>query len=436
MVGNTYPYTTEDWVEDIKLARAHGLDGFALNVGREEWQRCRVEDCYTAAARLNQSTTGPDVFQFKLFISFDMTSIPSATEQDTRLLCDYMQLCKLHIGTCQLIHKDRVLVSTFAGEMATFGRSNGEGWVWAKQQMEEIAPISFIPAFFIDPARYPNLDSIDGIFHWNGSWPIGLTPSSPRSEIVCPKLDSDQHHIRCLNPKHTSDRRGSRKTYMAAVSPWFFTHYGADSWNKNWIYRGDDWLLARRWEYIMSIRDEVDIIQIISWNDYGESHYIGPIKGAQPNSEAWVNGFPHLPWLKLNAHFARGFREGRMVVDTDEIYVWARPHLRDAVASDPVDRPKGWELTDDRFWVAILATAPSTVVLSTSAECSQQTRVQVSAGLSKLSHRLIVGEGVKVRVYRDSDRTIVADCSPSLEEFCVQERPEVYNFNAFVAMSS
>jgi len=27
--------------------------------------------------------------------------------------------------------------------------------------------------------------------------------------------------------------------------------------------------------------------------DYGESHYIGPIEGAQPNSQAWVNGFDH-----------------------------------------------------------------------------------------------------------------------------------------------
>ena len=29
-------------------------------------------------------------------------------------------------------------------------------------------------------------------------------------------------------------------------------------------------------------------------DDYGESHYIGPIEGAQPMSEAWVNGFDHL----------------------------------------------------------------------------------------------------------------------------------------------
>ena len=28
-------------------------------------------------------------------------------------------------------------------------------------------------------------------------------------------------------------------------------------------------------------------------DDYGESHYIGPIEGAQPMSESWVNGFSH-----------------------------------------------------------------------------------------------------------------------------------------------
>jgi glucan endo-1,3-alpha-glucosidase len=28
-------------------------------------------------------------------------------------------------------------------------------------------------------------------------------------------------------------RADGKKTYMAAVSPWFFTHYGQDSFNKN-----------------------------------------------------------------------------------------------------------------------------------------------------------------------------------------------------------
>jgi Glycosyl hydrolase family 71 len=41
------------------------------------------------------------------------------------------------------------------------------------------------------------------------------------------------------------------------------------------------------------MRDQVDIVQVVTWNDYGESHYIGPIKGAQPNSQAWVDGMDH-----------------------------------------------------------------------------------------------------------------------------------------------
>ena len=40
-------------------------DGFALNVGLEDWQVDRVHDCYNAA----QGTGLP----FSLFISFDMT---------------------------------------------------------------------------------------------------------------------------------------------------------------------------------------------------------------------------------------------------------------------------------------------------------------------------------------------------------------------------
>ena len=43
----------------------YNSDAFALNVGREDWQRARVVDAYAAAQQLQ---TG-----FKLFLSFDMT---------------------------------------------------------------------------------------------------------------------------------------------------------------------------------------------------------------------------------------------------------------------------------------------------------------------------------------------------------------------------
>ena len=40
-------------------------DAFALNVGREDWQRDRVADCYEVAQQLQTD--------FKLLLSFDMT---------------------------------------------------------------------------------------------------------------------------------------------------------------------------------------------------------------------------------------------------------------------------------------------------------------------------------------------------------------------------
>ena len=72
-----------------------------------------------------------------------------------------------------------------------------------------------------------------------------------------------------------------------------FQHYGPNSYNKNFIYRGDDWLLSERWDLLINNRKSVELAQIISWNDYGESHYVGPIEGMQPNSQAWTNGFDH-----------------------------------------------------------------------------------------------------------------------------------------------
>jgi hypothetical protein len=92
-------------------------------------------------------------------------------------------------------------------------------------------------------------------------------------------------------------------------------HYGPETYNKNFIYSGDNWLFVERWEHLIAQPGpaghdrSLDLEYVITSNDdpqpfirtlilrylddYGESHYIGPIEGAQPMSEAWVNGFDH-----------------------------------------------------------------------------------------------------------------------------------------------
>ncbi|KAI0279099.1 glycoside hydrolase family 71 protein [Russula aff. rugulosa BPL654] len=411
MVGNTYPYTAHDWISDIKVAQVHGFDAFALNVGREDWQRARVADAYAAALQLQT--------EFKLFLSFDMTSIPGGSVADAEFLRQYLELVGHHPN--QFLYHGRALVTTFAGDQCMFGQSSlANGWGVARATLERVCPVHFIPAFFIDPASYPGLTSIDGIFHWNGGWPFNLTSHSARKEIEFPALDTDQPHIQNL--------RG--RTFMAAVSPWFFTHYGPESWNKNWIYRGDDWLLVRRWEYLLAQRSAIDIVQVISWNDYGESHYLAPVRGAQPNSQAWVDGFPHAPWLALNAYFARAFKVGYMPpIERDKIFLWARPHPKGATSPDPVPRPRDWELTDDKFWVVVFARAPCIALLAAGDE--SPSRFSCLAGVSKLSCPLRSGQGMQAKLVRDG--VVVAQCHP--QEYQFKAEPEVYNFNVYVAAS-
>jgi glucan endo-1,3-alpha-glucosidase len=102
--------------------------------------------------------------------------------------------------------------------------------------------------------------------------------------------DTDTQYVNGLKALNSDD---GAPTYLGAVSPWFFTHYGPDSFNKNWIYYADSHLYATRWQNIVQSRDMFDLVEICTWNDFGESHYIGPIHGAQPNSQAWVDGFDH-----------------------------------------------------------------------------------------------------------------------------------------------
>jgi len=46
MVGNVYSFTVDNWLADISLAHSSGIDGFALNVGTDDWQPQQVANAY------------------------------------------------------------------------------------------------------------------------------------------------------------------------------------------------------------------------------------------------------------------------------------------------------------------------------------------------------------------------------------------------------
>lgn len=207
-------------------------------------------------------------------------------------------------------------------------------------------------------------------------------------------------------------------------------YYGVNSYNKNWIYRGDDWLLATRMEQIIAMRTKVDMVEIISWNDYGESHYIGPIRADQPNSQGWTNGMDHQGWLSIIKLYSTAFKTGRYPSNTDSITVWSRPHPKGATATAPSNpRPSGWQNTDDNVYAFITVTNPSTVTVFSGT--NSVTWNNVPPGVSKFS----VGSGagsIGAKIVRNG-KTIKEYSSGSAFQYTTS--PADYNFNYFVGQA-
>jgi glucan endo-1,3-alpha-glucosidase len=154
MVGNTYPYTASNFETDILDAIATSVDGFALNIGEDDWTAARVETIFSVAESL----------PFTLFLSFDMSIISSA-----ETIRSYVRRYARHPKSFR--YRGQYVVSTFAGEGQTFGHKDvATGWeqeVIVPLAKDDI-PISFIPSWTgIDAWQiYRQFPFLDGHFSW------------------------------------------------------------------------------------------------------------------------------------------------------------------------------------------------------------------------------------------------------------------------------
>ncbi|KAG8908652.1 hypothetical protein FRB99_004940 [Tulasnella sp. 403] len=407
MVGNAASYDKNQWLSEIKLAAAQGIDAFALNLGQQPtWQPDRMQDAYDMALA---SGTG-----FKMLISFDMTAISCSSWGDTAYLTNLINRWAKH-GAQLKDTSGAVYVSTFAGEYCSWGQGSiVPGWVQAVKTGPGTAGVKtkFIPGFFTNASsNYMYRDFMDGMFPWNNGWPMGDYDTN---------WDPDAYDLQYVD-------RTRGQVYMAPVSPWFFTHYPPYSWNKNWIYRGDDHHYVGRWEQVIYHRAQVDLVEIVTWNDYGESSYIGPIGKDQPNSQAWVNGFPHNAWLTLTGYYAKAWKSGQWpTITKDTIYMWARPHGAADTAPDPsCGRPNNADWTSDKFWVILFATAPGQLKLQ---QGTSSSITNVIAGVNKLSlPSAVTNTGVYATLARNGV-LVFSYFAP----ITFTHSPPRYNFNAFV----
>ncbi|KAJ9106718.1 hypothetical protein QFC19_003030 [Naganishia cerealis] len=371
-LGNTYPYTEADWEENFKLAEETGIDAFALNLGPEQWQSDQARTAYRLSSARQVKDGGDDGEGLKLFLSLDMNVLPSSDREDMFRIVDLVEEFGGMTGQFKVTlphathliwsHADnqeakKIVLSTFGGGDTSFG---GVGWQgFLVECKRRNLDIFFMPSFFLPPEKILGMPYVDATFDWNSGWPMENHTISVASDAV---------FIRNERP------------YMAAVSPWFFTHYGTEgqwAWNKNWIYRSDDNLYISRWKQILDKNFDPKFVQVISWNDYGESHYIGPIMGAQPGSDSWTKHHDHDGWRPLTKYLVERYKGlprstpdvgepatvgyarnlTSFVRSSQELQVWLtyRTHPKALVIpTDPIGRPDHADWAQDVISVAVL----------------------------------------------------------------------------------
>ncbi|KAL3469843.1 glycosyl hydrolase family 71-domain-containing protein [Aspergillus californicus] len=343
IVGVAAQMSPAEWETDIVEAQKAHIDGFVLNVGPQDDYTDRVlQTAYDAAERIGD---------FTLFISFDYESGgPWPSERVIALINRYKD------RPAQYYYKGGPLVSTFEGV------GSSDDWPGIKSATGCV----FIPDWTsLGPYGLQNVyDKVDGAFSWD-AWPVGAQDKD---------TSSDRMWIDALYGK----------PYMMAVSPWFYT--SLPQWNKNWLWRGDD-LWHYRWQQVVELQPA--LVQILTWNDYGETHYIGPIHdaGIPDGASRYVKGCPHDAWRTLLPHYIDAYRRRSAMLRgswsspsasalrypisyTDKIVYWYRVNPGDAgSAGGTTGNNPSWgqpelnpgEVSQDRVFVSVLVTKPSDV---------------------------------------------------------------------------
>lgn len=390
----------------MKLAKAAGIDAFALNIGIDSYTGDQLSYAYQSAANNGMH----------VFISFDFNWYTTSQTSEIG------QLIKTYGGQpAQLKVDGKIFVSSFQGDGLDL------------DAVASASGFARTSLFFAPNFEPQNAGSADALFNWM-AWPNNGNNKAPDANNNLTVSNGDQTYTGALGGK----------PYMAPVSAWFSTHYGPEvSFSKNWVFPSD-LLWFQRWTEILSLAPQ--FLEIISWNDYGESHYVGPLSSphVDDGNSKWVNDMPHDGFLEMAKPYIAAFKAGSKTVDSyiesDQLIYWYRPTLKSAScdstdtcrnpspASNPnyfTGKPNGYDTMEDSVFVVALLKSSGSVSVTSGSNSQTFTAnagpnaFQVPMGVGKQSFSLT--RNGQTILSGDSLKDISSDC------IC-----GIYNFNAYV----
>ncbi|KAG4420137.1 hypothetical protein IFR04_006700 [Cadophora malorum] len=291
VVGNTAAHSQATWAQDIQLARNTGIDAFVLNIAYPDGNiPGQVANAFAAAEAAGSG--------FKLFFAFDYLGggqrWPSTGSNS---VVSYLNQYKN--SPAYFRYNNAPFVSTFEGV------DDINQWAEGGPIRSAVGAIYFVPDWSsLGPQNFAShLNNVQGAFSWE-MWPNGASNKTTDSDFAWKGAIQG-------------------KSYMMGVSPWFFH---STNGGKKWVWRGDD-LWADRWAQTLQVNPE--FVQIVTWNDFGESMYVGPVRfGSEiaSGAEVYVDGQSHESWLDFLPYYIAKYKGHPFDITRDQMQYWYRTH--------------------------------------------------------------------------------------------------------------
>lgn len=337
--GNTYSYATENWENDFTLASQSGIDALVFNLGADSWTQTQLDAAFNVATQ----------YSTKICFSFDFAVAPWTTQTVIPTLQRYIT------SPAYFRYGGGALVSTFDGPANV-----NVDWTAVKAA---VPGLFIVPHLSIDEVK-TNPPGIDGALNWNAWATQDNLPIDGNSSTV------DDHIMQGL--------LGPNQAYATLVSPWSFTNYHANGVDKEWIFKSDD-LLVTRWNQMLQFATSapgahIDLVELYSWNDYGESNYINDISKALPNEfsggdDAWSIGFKHDGWRLLNVPFINAFKAyetsvSESDIDTELVVFYHRPYPANLMCDGQTQPVLGSSFVPDEVTIVSALKSPVQLIVN------------------------------------------------------------------------
>jgi hypothetical protein len=215
------------------------------------------------------------------------------------------------------------------------------------------------------------------------------------------------------------------KVSMIGVSPYYRGLRGNFRVFESGGFQG----LAAQWT--AAIESRADWIEMVTWNDWGESTYVAPFGGIKQQdlwNYNWGPLLSHEAYLKASRYYIDWFKSSnRPAIDHPSIYYFYRLHPKDVpgIATPETGergKPKGWQDLMDCICVTTFLPRPLTVIVSIG---EHRQSAMLPAGVHHQRFEMFTGP-VRIEVIDQGQQIAMKQL-----EFPITDDGRLGNFNYF-----